>query len=90
MIRSKNAGAHYRARITALAASMLAATVGIACGQEFYPSRAGHDRSVGTYLNPRKAPSRWDRARFHRSGTRGRQGLGASPLHPEGPGNVTR
>jgi RND family efflux transporter MFP subunit len=29
-------------------------------------------------------------ARFHRSGTRGRQGLGASPLHPEGPGNVTR
>jgi hypothetical protein len=40
--------------------------------------------------NPQLPPSRWDRARFHRSGNRGRQGLGAGPLHPEGPGNVTR
>jgi hypothetical protein len=72
---------------TWLVVALLAATMGIAGGQEFYPSRAGH---AGTYLNPRKAPSRWDRAHFHRSGTRGRQGLGASPLHPEGPGNVTR
>ena len=29
-----------------------------------------------------------DRAAYHCSGTRGRMGLGASPLHPEGPGNV--
>jgi hypothetical protein len=30
-----------------------------------------------------------DMARFDRSGTRGRLDLGASPFHPEGPGNVT-
>lgn len=29
-----------------------------------------------------------DRADFDCSGTRGRIGLGASPMHPEGPGNV--
>ncbi len=33
--------------------------------------------------------SRQDRADFDRSGTRGRMGLGASPYHPEGPGNVS-
>ncbi|WP_026607052.1 hypothetical protein [Methylocapsa acidiphila] len=33
------------------------------------------------------AVSRWDRARFDHSGTRGREGLGASPMHPEGPGD---
>jgi hypothetical protein len=73
-----------------LAAAMLAATTGIACAQEPYPSRA--DQIYGANANPKPqlAPSRQDRARFHRSGTRGRQGLGASPLHPEGPGNATR
>jgi hypothetical protein len=35
------------------------------------------------------ALSRQDRADFDRSGTRGRMGLGASPYHPEGPGNVS-
>ncbi len=30
-----------------------------------------------------------DRAAYDCSGTRGRMGLGASPFHPEGPGNVT-
>jgi hypothetical protein len=29
-----------------------------------------------------------DRAAYDCSGTRGRIGLGASPFHPEGPGNV--
>jgi hypothetical protein len=33
--------------------------------------------------------ARQDRADFDRSGTRGRMGLGASPFHPEGPGNVS-
>ncbi len=32
--------------------------------------------------------SRLDRANFDHSGTRGREGLGESPFHPEGPGNV--
>ncbi len=35
------------------------------------------------------AASRQDRADFDRSGTRGRMGLGASPYHPEGPGNAS-
>ncbi len=30
-----------------------------------------------------------DRANYDWSGTRGRMGLGASPMHPEGPGNVS-
>jgi hypothetical protein len=90
MTRGKKTAAHYRTRITGLAAAVLAATIGIACAQELYPSPGGRYRNAETNLNPKLAPSRWDRARFHRSGTRGRQGLGASPLHPEGPGNVTR
>ena len=31
----------------------------------------------------------WDRFRYDYSGTRGRMGLGASPMHPEGPGNFS-
>ncbi|MGH6835377.1 MAG: hypothetical protein ACREC9_07470 [Methylocella sp.] len=72
------------------AAAMVAATMGIACAEQHYPSRADQIYDDNANPKPQLAPSRWDRARFHRSGTRGRQGLGASPLHPEGPGNVTR
>ncbi|HET6377015.1 MAG TPA: hypothetical protein VFG05_01695 [Methylocella sp.] len=31
----------------------------------------------------------WDWLRYDYSGTRGRMGLGASPAHPEGPGNFS-
>lgn len=31
----------------------------------------------------------WEWRRFDYSGTRGRMGLGASPFHPEGPGNFS-
>ncbi len=34
-------------------------------------------------------PDEIDYRLYNRSGTAGRMGLGASPLHPEGPGNVT-
>ena len=90
MTRSKKAAGTYRTRIMGLAAAMLAATTGIACAQELYPSRADQIYDANANPKPQLAPSRLDRALFHRSGTRGRQGLGASPLHPEGPGNVTR
>ncbi len=45
----------------------------------------------GTYAGPevQAAPSRLDRAQFDRSGTRGREGLGANPEHPEGSGDVS-
>jgi hypothetical protein len=76
--------AHYRALV------MSAASMGTAGAQALYPSSGGPYRNDRTNLNPQTAPSRWDRAHFHRSGTRGRQGLGASPLHPEVPGNLTR
>jgi hypothetical protein len=58
MTQSKKTAAHYRARMTGLAAAMLAAAMGIAGAQELYPSRVAHDRSAGTKLNPQKAPSR--------------------------------
>jgi hypothetical protein len=47
------------------------------------PTKADH--YYGLYRNPSQefAPSHFDR-----SGTRGRDGLGANPFHPEGPGNV--
>jgi len=42
-----------------------------------HPAKA--DRYYGFYQNP---------SHFDQSGTRGRNGLGANPFHPEGPGNV--
>jgi hypothetical protein len=44
------------------------------------PSYYRHQNGLHEYRSV--APSRWDRHRFHRSGTRGRMGLG-------GPGNVS-
>jgi len=84
--RSNKAVAHYGARMIGLAAATLAATMGNASAH----SRADQIYDANATPKPPLAPSRWDRAHFHRSGTRGRQGVGASPLHPEGPGNVTR
>lgn len=73
-----------------LATALLAAFVGSAGAQELSPSSAGQHYDANAIPDSHLAQSRRDRARFHRSGTRGRQGLGASPLHPEGPGNTTR
>jgi len=44
----------------------------------------------GRFVKPNTSlTSHSDRNAFFRSGTRGRMGLGASPLHPEGPGNYS-
>jgi len=76
-----------------LAASILVASVGTAAADERFPSNQyyGPYENNGRFVkaNPGLAPSRTDRNAFFRSGTRGRQGLGASPIHPEGPGNVS-
>jgi hypothetical protein len=78
-----------------LAASILVASVGTAAADERFPSNQyyGPYENNGHFVkpNPGLAPSRADADRnaFFRSGTRGRQGLGASPIHPEGPGNVS-
>jgi hypothetical protein len=74
-----------------LAAAVLLASAGVAGAQVPYPDSPDtyYGYPNGMYEFRSVAPSRWDRHRFHRSGTRGRMGLGADPMHPEGPGNVS-
>jgi hypothetical protein len=79
----------HRAPIIGLAVTAVLASMGAASAQERYPSRADQYSAIYGNPDPQNAPSRWDRARFDRSGTRGREGLGASPMRPEGPGNVS-
>jgi hypothetical protein len=55
-----------------------------------YPSTPPSYYSVMPHLmTGRSVATRSDRIRYRHSGTRGREGLGASPRHPEGPGNVS-
>lgn len=42
-----------------------------------------------SWLAQGRSVADWDRFRYDYSGTRGRMGLGASPFHPEGPGNFS-
>src|SRR5271165_579094 len=79
-------GALRAARI-ALAVATLFASAGLAAAQARYPVGAG--QYYGFYDAGRQAPSlsRGDHIHYDRSGTRGRDGLGGSPFHPEGPGN---
>ncbi|HUB65087.1 MAG TPA: hypothetical protein VL996_11725 [Methylocella sp.] len=76
-----------------LAAATLAAAMGSACAQQGPWLRYNQEFGLyqGNYTNPavQASPSRTDRAGFDRSGTRGREGLGATPAHPEGPGGVS-
>ncbi|WOJ90377.1 hypothetical protein RZS28_03525 [Methylocapsa polymorpha] len=85
-----NAATRHKARKIGFAAIVLIASVGAVAAQGRQPPRP--DQYYGLYPNQDQdhglALSRWDRARFDRSGTRGREGLGAAPLRPEGPGNV--
>jgi hypothetical protein len=86
---TEKALAHRKAPIIGLAAAMLTASMGVVAAQEQYPPTRDLYNRQGFYEYRSVAPSRWDRLRFHRSGTRGRTGLGADPAHPEGPGNVS-
>jgi hypothetical protein len=78
-------------RIALLAAVFLGST-GVVAAKDNQPARqpANANQYYGLYQGTPDglAVSRWDRARFDHSGTRGREGLGEDPLHPEGPGNV--
>lgn len=88
--RTEIALARHKVPKIGLIVAMLIAPMGSVAAQERYPSGAGlHYRAPHVYKHRSVAVSRWDRWRFHRSGTRGREGLGASPTHPEGPGNVS-
>jgi hypothetical protein len=72
-----------------LAAAVFLASVNMAAAQERYP--AGANQYYGMYEPAQRALSfsRGDRFRYGHSGTRGRDGLGASSVYPEGPGNVS-
>jgi len=77
------------ARNIMLSAAALIASLGAVAAKDRHPPSP--EQYYGLYANQDQGPavSRWDRARFDHSGTRGREGLGASPMHPEGPGNVS-
>jgi len=83
------ASARRKAATMGLAAVTLAASIGAVCAQPARLSRGEQFYGTSAAPNPQTVLSRWDRARFDRSGTRGREGLGASPMRPEGPGNVS-
>lgn len=83
----RNSGAH-RSIMMGLATAVLLASVGVAAAQPRNHLRAEQFYSIHQSGN-QVAPSRWDRTRYDHSGTRGRDGLGASPWRPEGPGNVS-
>ena len=75
-----------RAFVFVSAASI--AWISAASAQQAYPTQANQYRGFYDQTQPvTGALSRQDRADYDRSGTRGRMGLGASPYHPEGPGN---
>jgi hypothetical protein len=87
---TEKAVARHGARKIGLAVAMLMTSMGVIAAHERYPS--GADLYYHAYLfyeHHSIAPSRRDRFRFDRSGTRGRMGLGADTAHPEGPGNVS-
>lgn len=88
-----SASARCKTATMGLAAATLAASMGIACAQQGPLLRYDQEFGPyqGSYTNPtvQASPSRTDRAGFDRSGTRGREGLGATPAHPEGPGGVS-
>lgn len=56
--------------------------------QGYYGSPPPFSPPAGWLAEGRSAAA-WDRYRYDESGTRGRLGLGADPMHPEGPGNFS-
>ena len=80
------------ARRLGVVAALLMASVGAAAAQASPPVQrpAKASQYYGLYEGSSGGltPAQVDHRTFDRSGTRGREGLGDSPFHPEGPGNV--
>ncbi len=68
------ASARRKALTVGLAAATLAASFGAVSAQQLYPTPVDQVYGGSVTPNPQTAPSRWDRAHFDRSGTRGREG----------------
>ncbi len=87
---SQSAAGHAARR--AVLAALLVVSAGAAAAKDSHSDKqpANADQYYGLDSSGTGAPavSRLDRANFDHSGTRGREGLGESPFHPEGPGNV--
>jgi hypothetical protein len=80
-----------KARRVAVAAVVLMASVAAASAKGGpAPHPANANQYYGLYENSPGGltPAQIDHRNFERAGTRGREDLGASPFHPEGPGNV--
>lgn len=75
------------------AAAALVASVGVAAAIEQHPAPqpANQYQDLGRVMTrePGLVPESIDRNQYERSGTRGREELGESPFHPEGPGDVS-
>ncbi len=58
---------------------------------EHYTTVYGAGVPYSPYAPGARGPSaqQWEQQQYHESGTLGRMGLGASPFHPEGPGNAS-
>jgi hypothetical protein len=73
------------------AAALLFALTGIAGAQSRQPKPPAPASDSCPFFffcsQPSTPGANWQL--YDRSGTLGRQGLGASPLHPEGPGNAS-
>jgi hypothetical protein len=74
--------------VALLGASVLASGAVAAKQHPHAKQPANANQYYGIYQSPSQALAPFHGADFDRSGTRGREGLGASAFHPEGPGNV--
>jgi hypothetical protein len=78
-----------------LALFLSATLTSVADAQALHAAAPSEQKSVsGDLSSPRSPaekpnPARLDREKFDYSGTRGRMGLGADAIRPEGPGNVS-
>jgi hypothetical protein len=75
----------------ALIGSALVMSGAVAAQETRAKQPADANQYYGLYQNPSQAiaPTGDDSFDFGRSGTRGRENLGAGVSHPEGPGNVS-
>jgi hypothetical protein len=69
----------------AFASLTMIASIGVATIAQSPPASA--DQLYAVYPHQASFGAMNETAAFEHSGTRGRLGLGASPSHPEGPGN---
>jgi hypothetical protein len=76
-------------KLALLGAGLLTSCAVAAKDYRHAKQHARADQFYGVYhnLSPVFVPSTANPPDFDLSGTRGRDGLGASPFHPEGPGN---